>query len=240
MTRIGCSTRTDRRAAAIGLAISLAIGLAGVATILAGPGPAAAQRIEDDAAAKAYWQGRFRNLRQKEAKLVQTVNLATKEYADANRRTYRRSGVRHFHRTNANEAKAELELVRAELETIYDDARSAGIPLFWLDEVAEEPIAMDSVEGLGVYRDDGEFGGKGAYADDAESEDAEDGPGSTDDGRNPIYSDEDEGDEPASLDDAESKRFDYEAWRKDRGEYQRERAPEKHLDPDAVESDEER
>jgi hypothetical protein len=222
-----------RMLAVLGLVVALVSG----AALVVGPSPAAAQRIDDDAEAKAYWQGRYRNLRVKEARLVQTVNLATKEYADANRRTYRRSGVRHFHRTNANDAKAELELVRAELETIYDDARAAGIPLFWLDEVAEEPIDMDRVEGLGVYADDGPFGGKGAYAKDTDEDDAEAGPDSTDDGRNPLHAGE--GDEPASLDDTESKRFDYEAWRKDRREYEKERAPERHLEPDDVEIDEE-
>jgi hypothetical protein len=222
-----------RMLAVLGLAVALVAG----ATLVAGPRPAAAQRIEDDAEARAYWQGRYRDLRMKEARLVQTVKLATKEYADANRRTYRRSGVRHFHRTNANDAKAELELVRADLETIYDDARSAGIPIFWLDEVAEEPIDMDRVEGLGVYADGGPFGGKGAYAKDTAEDDAEAGPDSTDDGRNPLHAGE--GDEPASLDDTESKRFDYEAWRKDRWQYEKDRAPERHLDPDDLESDEE-
>jgi hypothetical protein len=222
-----------RMLAVLGLVVALVSG----AALVVGPSPAAAQRIDDDAEAKAYWQGRYRNLRVKEARLVQTVNLATKEYADANRRTYRRSGVRHFHRTNANDAKAELELVRADLETIYDDARSAGIPIFWLDEVAEEPIDMDRVEGLGVYADGGPFGGKGAYAKDTAEDDAEAGPDSTDDGRNPLHAGE--GDEPASLDDTESKRFDYEAWRKDRREYEKERAPERHLEPDDVEIDEE-
>jgi hypothetical protein len=233
MTRNGCKAPMGQMLAVLGLAVALVAG----AALVAGPQPAAAQRIDDDAAAKAYWQGRYRSLRMKEARLVQTVKLATKEYADSNRRTYRRSGVRHFHRTNANDAKAELELVRAELETIYDDARSAGIPLFWLDEVAEEPIDMERVEGLGVYADDGQFGGKGAYAEETESDDAEAGPTSTDDGRNPLHTGE--GDEPASLDDTESKRFDYEAWRKDRREYEKERAPERHLEPDDVEPDEE-
>ncbi len=205
-----------------------------IVTSAGAPRPAAAEdRIEDDAAVKAYWQGRYRKLRLEEARLVETERLATKEYADANRRTYRRSGVRHFHRTNANEARAELVRVRAELASIYDDARAAGIPVFWLDEVAEEPIDMNRVQGLGVYADDGPFGGKGAYAE--ESEEGDDGgPISNDDGRNPLYSEEgEEGDEPASLDDAEAKRFDYDAWLRDRRQYEQERAPEKHLVPDA-------
>ena len=231
----------DRKArmAWIALIFAAAIGSASAA-----PQPAFAQataldHIEGDEAAKAYWQGRYRNLRAKEARLAETVRLATKEYADANRRTYRRSGVRHFHRTNANEAKAELEIVRGELESIYDDARAAGVPLFWLDEVAEEPIDPSAVQGLGVYADDGPFGGKGAYAEEGEDDADEVGPSSDDDGRNPIYSDESEGDEPASLDDTESKRFDYDAWLRDRRTYEKDRAPEKHLVPDDVEDEEE-
>ena len=78
-----------------------AIVTATLGTILAGPSSAAGQSEADDGELRAYWQGRYRKLRETEATLVQTVKLATKEYADSNRRSYRRSGVRHFHRTNA-------------------------------------------------------------------------------------------------------------------------------------------
>ena len=210
--------------------VVFAIVTAALGTILVWPSSVAAQGNGGDAELRAYWQGRFRNLRKKEASLVQTVKLATKEYADSNRRTYRRSGVRHFHRTNANEAKAELAKLRAEIATLYDDARAAGVPVFWLEEVAEEPIDSDAVEGLGVYKDEGHFGGQGAYAKDSDEEDSETDFEAGDDGRNPLYGGDGD-DDPASLEGDGSQDFDYEAWREDRDEYESERAPEEHLAP---------
>jgi hypothetical protein len=233
MTRIECSTRTGRIAGALILAIGIAT--AG-ASLIGASAATAAETVADDAQLKAYWQGRYRDLKRNEARLVQTVELATKEYADANRRTYRRSGVRHFHRTNANEAKAELALVRAELEAIYDEASAAGVPIHWLDEVAEETVDMDAVQGLGVYRDDGEFGGKGAYAKEPDPDEAGTDPADADDGRNPLYTGDD--DEPASFDAEGSKEYDYDDWRKDRIDYERKRAPEKHLAPEDLGLDE--
>ena len=195
MTRIESRARLGWMVATVVCAIVTAT----LGTILAGPSSAAGQSEADDGELRAYWQGRYRKLRETEATLVQTVKLATKEYADSNRRSYRRSGVRHFHRTNANEAKAELKVVRAQIAAIYDDANAAGVPIFWLDEVAEELIGSDA---------------------DREADD---------DGRNPLYTGND--DEPASLEGDGSKKGDYEAWRANRAEYERERAPEKHLDP---------
>lgn len=226
MTRTRTGRRNTRARRSIATCL-LVIGLTVGAAILAGPPGAAADQASQDAELRSYWQGRFRKLRHDEARLAQTVALATKEYADANRRTYRRSGVRHFHRTNAREAQHELELVRAQLATIYDEARAAGVPAFWLDEVAEEKIHMDRVQGLGVYADDGPFGGKGAYGPAADADDA--APDANDDGRNPAHSGENEagGDRPASPDEAGAKRFDYEAWRKDRRQYEQERSPGK-------------
>ncbi len=226
MTRTIISARTGwtrRLVVTCLLALACTLGTA----MFVGTPEAAADQASDEAALRSYWQGRFRKLRMEEARLAQTVLLATKEYADSNRRTYRRSGVRHFHRTNADDAKAELELVRGQIATIYDEAREAGVPAFWLDEVAEEKIDMDRVEGLGVYADDGPFGGKGAYAPDDDEDDEDAAPNARDDGRNPRYSEEDgdEADRPASLDDTGAKRFDYEAWRKDRRQYEQERAP---------------
>ena len=225
MTRTKINARMGRGRRAIALFL-LAFGIVGGAGIVAG---ARFGRRPDRQRRelRAYWQGRFRKLRNEEARLAQTVALATKEYADANRRNYRRSGVRHFHRANAKDAQAELDLVRAEIASIYDEARKAGVPVFWLDEVAEEKIDMDRVQGLGVYADDGPFGGKGAYGPAAEADDA--APKANDDGRNPLHAGGDEagGDRPASLDESGAKRFDYEAWRKDRRQYEQERMPGK-------------
>lgn len=252
MTQIAGSARMGSWAGAVALAIAMA----SLGPILLEQSAAAGEVETGEAELRAFWQGRYRKLRHEEARLVETVKLATKEYADANRRTYRRSGVRHFHRTNANEAKKELEAVRAEIAAMYEEASAAEVPIFWLDEVAEEPIGSGSVEGLGVYEDEGHFGGKGAYAGDGdESDESDEGdeddadadadvdPEASDDGRNPLYSGEGdesgEDDEPASFEGDGTKTFDYEAWRANRSEYERKRAPEEHLVPDSNESPDE-
>ena len=176
---------------------------------------------------KYAWQARYRDLRMQAARLEVTIDLATKEYADANRRNYRRSGVRHFHRTNANEAKAELARVREKIASLRDEARTAGVPMSWLYEVEDEKIDLDRVQGLGDYANEGRFGGKGAYAPETTDEDAsalqDDG------GRNPLYIEEPE--PPAGLDDSKEKPFEYGDWLEDRGEYEQDRAKEKHLVP---------
>lgn len=225
----------------------LATCVAGAVGLSLRPIAVAAEEGDLDAL-KARWQSRYRKLRLEEARLAETVKLATKEYADANRRSYRRSGVRHFHRTNANEAQKELETVRAKLDSIFSDVVAAGGSVNWLYEVDDEPIDPNRVEGLGVYEDEGRFGGKGAYAprkdenDDADVPAAGGEPGSSpeeakedeprDDGRNPLYSDDEddaEGDDPASADEGGFSPYDYEYWRTNRQEYESERAPERHL-----------
>jgi len=219
----------------------VAAALASASLALPEPSPAANPAVAeaDPAELKAYWQGRYRKLRMEEARLVETVKLATKEYADSNRRNYRRSGVRHFHRTNANEAKAQLAVVRTQLEGIFDEVVAAGGSVNWLYEVDDEPIDMDTVQGLGVYEDDGRFGGKGAYAprtgdDFGDEATADIGDEADDDGRDPADSADGDadGDDPASFEESGQETYDYDAWRKNRPEYEDDRAPEKHLRPD--------
>ena len=233
--------------AGLGLVIAIAGFPAGA------PGPAFAETAADaddeeamdPAAIKAQWQARFRDLRLQEAQLIQTIELATKEYADSNRRNYRRSGVRHFHRTNANEAKLQLAAVQTKIERMFDEVVAAGGSLNWLYEVDDEPIDPSSVSGLGDYGDEGRFGGKGAYAPADEDEQDADEASPDDDpdaGRNPLYTreaDEDDleadleaGDVPASAEEKPRPGFDYDSWREDRSRYERERAEERHLEPD--------
>ncbi|MBY0399664.1 hypothetical protein K2X89_05170 [Myxococcota bacterium] len=247
MTESGWVTRVVRLLAVA----SLALGVAGIAGLALRPVSAAAQDASLDDL-KTHWQGVYRKLRVEEARLIETARLATKEYADSNRRNYRRSGVRHFHRTNANEAKAELADVRRRIEAVFSDVVAAGGSVNWLYEVDDEPIDPNHVEGLGVYEDDGRFGGKGAYGPDkAENNDpdvpaiddsprdqadaAADDDDAADDGRNPLYSDdekdEDE-DDPASINEGGFGPYDYEYWRTNRKEYESERAPERHLKND--------
>lgn len=231
MKRIGRANRMVRACATLLLAACTTAavgGLVAAATAMADPG--------DLDALKAYWQERYRKLRLDEARLVETVRLATKEYADSNRRNYRRSGVRHFHRTNANEAKAQLAVVRAEIDLLYEEVVAAGGTVNWFYEVDDEGIDPSRTEGLGVYSDDGRFGGKGAYAPGSEDgepldEDSDVAP-AEDDGRNPLYTD-DEGDDedPASIGAQDLPPFEYDAWRRNRAEYEAERAPERHLRP---------
>lgn len=210
----------------------LAVAIGTAASFLLQP-PVASAQAEDPAALKAYWQNRYRDLRQDEARLVQTVKLATKEYADANRRSYRRSGVRHFHRTNANEAKKQLAEVRSQIESIYEQVVDAGGSMNWIYEVDDEGIDADDVQALGVYEDDGMFGGKGAYAPSADEEAlAREQDESEDEGRNPLYQQEDTDDEPASLEDEGLSEYDYDAWRADRSDYEADRAPEEPLGSD--------
>ncbi|MEZ4331890.1 MAG: hypothetical protein R3F35_09045 [Myxococcota bacterium] len=231
MTWIGRANRITRACATWLLAVCTTALLA--ASLAAAP---VAAEPGDLDALKAHWQGRYRELRLEEARLVETARLATKEYADSNRRNYRRSGVRHFHRTNANEAKAQLVIVRGEIEKLYDEVVEAGGTVNWFYEVDDEGIDRGQVEGLGVYADDGRFGGKGAYA--PRREDGEplgddlDAARADDDGRNPRFSEDgDAPDDPASLGADDLPPFDYDAWRKNRGEYESKRAPERHLRP---------
>lgn len=186
--------------------------------------PSIADGSADPLREKADWQRRYYALRLHEARLVKTIELATKEYADSNRRNYRRSGVRHFHRTNANDAKAELKKHRERIEQFRSQFRAAGGSIYWLDEVDEEPIDIASVEGLGEYQNEGRFGGEGAYA--AESPATKANP-EFDDGRNPRFLEE-EADSDVAGEPAKS-RYDFDAWRTDRSEYEGERVKERHL-----------
>lgn len=238
--------RADRVVRLFG-ALLLAIFVAGSANLGLGAAEARADSTNYEEL-KAHWQARYRKLRLEEARLIETERIATKEYADSNRRNYRRSGVRHFHRTNANEAKKQLAIVRDQIASFPAQVVAAGGSVHWLDEVDEEPIDPNRVEGLGVYEDDGRFGGKGAYTPYEENDDdtvspaagggpdlsAEDGDGAEiDDGRNPLYSDDDEksdeDEDPASIDEGGFGPYDYEYWRTNRKEYESERAPERHL-----------
>lgn len=258
---------------ALTLALTAAAAMAGAEPGATGPAPTkqvekhprASAVSTDMDALKSYWQGRYRGLRMKEARLIETVKVSTKEYADSNRRNYRRSGVRHFHRTNANEAKAELRDVRRQIEALFGQVVEAGGSVNWFYEVDDDPIDPSRTSALGVYGDEGRFGGKGAYAptpeDDAPARAQDDDPGvelgtddgrvdalergqdeetetetdeGYDDGRNPLYSREQEGEdeEDEATDTGNLGDFDYEKWRTDRGDYEKQRAPERHLDPD--------
>ncbi len=196
--------------------------------------PAASAQAEDPDALKAYWQTRYRDLRHEEARLVQTVKLADEgvrrcespdliaaaAFAISTART--RTRQRRSSRRSA-----------PRIESIYEEVVAAGGSMNWIYEVDDEGIDADDVQALGVYEDDGLFGGKGAYAPskDDEARDAERDV-SEDDGRNPLYQREDADDEPASFEDEGVSEYDYDAWREDRSDYEENRAPEEPLGSD--------
>ena len=195
----------------LGLGMSVAIG----SSIAFRAAPTHAQSLAGNQTGKDEWQSRYRGLRLQEARLEKTIELATKEYADANRRSYRRSGVRHFHRANVQLAKEELAKVRTDLVKIYDDARVEEVPLIWLYEVEDEKIDPSQVTGLGDYAN--ERGFLGALATDANGEGTESDT-SEDAGRNPIHLRDET--PPASPDERDAVNFSYDAWRQDRGKYE--------------------
>ena len=121
-------------------------------------------------ATKAYWQNRYRNLLRDAARLRADVERETELYADANRRNYRRGKKRHIHRDAAAEAAEELARVKAALATIEDEARRAGALPGWLYEVEFE-------------MQDGALRPEIAAGPEQQEQD---------DGRNPLYADEDE------------------------------------------------
>lgn len=196
----------------LGLGMSFAVG----SSLALRAGPTHAESLAEAQEKKEEWQSRYRGLRLQQARLEKTIDLATKEYADANRRSYRRSGVRHFHRANAQLAEKELEKIRVELEQIYDDARVEGIPLIWLYEVEDEKIDSSQVTGLGDYANESGFLGSVDTDDDREETESE---GSENAGRNPIHL-RDETPPASPDDDSDDVKFDYDTWRKDRAEYE--------------------
>jgi hypothetical protein len=202
--------RASTRRARLGLLVAFLVGFV----------VPAAQAI--DMELKREWQDRYRELRLQAARLEVTAELATKEYADANRRNYRRSGVRHFHRANAIEARTELVRVQKEMGELRETVRAAGLPVSWLDEVDEEPLDLDRVQALGDYSDEGRFGGRGADAPEPDQERDANPEGLVDDGRNPLYKEPRAA--PAGIQPLDETPYDYEEWLKERQEAEGEEA----------------
>lgn len=118
-------------------------------------------------AQKVEWQKRYRSLLERQASLREEIAREQELYADANRRNYRRGRKRHVHRDAMLAAKDKLAAVEAELDGFEDEARRAGALPGWLYEVEAEMEDADRRPAIAT------------------------GPG--DDGRNPLYVDEDEG-----------------------------------------------
>ena len=148
------ATPTRRPTARHTLAGALAALTLGAALFLLPSFPADAesdsQKIDNPAEWKDEFKARYLALRVEEARLEKTIELATKEYADANRRQYRRSGVRHFHHVNAEAARVRLEEVKAEKKNLVEEMEDFGGFAWWVDEFEETPLNERGIEGLGA------------------------------------------------------------------------------------------
>lgn len=154
-------------------AVVLALALA----LAAGPALANEPEVNTD---PVHWQNRYRALVEKARQLRAKVEVETELYADANRRNYRRGSKRHVHRQAAARAEAKLAKVEAELASMEDEARRAGVPRGWLHQV--EIQLEDEARGPAVATGPGDEGRNPLHL---ESED-----GDADErnaGRNPLY-----------------------------------------------------
>jgi len=152
------------RAARFGLFVGFAFAIVSAPALAWGEyGAEAELRAE-----KASLQGEYRDLVTRANRLRDVIERERELYADANRRNYRRGKSRHVHLEAVDVATKELGKVEAQLATFADDARRAGAPPGWLNEVEME------------------------LEDEARLPEIAAGPG--DEGRNPIYLEETDGD----------------------------------------------
>ena len=160
----------------LGLAIALCvIGLPILASITAQAQAGAEPTLEEQ---KADWQGRYRSLLQNEARLHHNAQMARENYARAQRRNYPRGGARQQFLVDADDAEKELVTVKEELAQLQVDARHDSIPKNWLYEVEEEPITSGPPASAS----------QNAAADDDDQDDRE--------GRNPLYFEDEDKDNP--------------------------------------------
>lgn len=114
------------------------------ASVLTSPSVGQAQNVSSDDTdmRKAYWQGRYRELRQEIARARREVETQKTAYAEANRRNYRRGSVRHVYYEAWKKAEGELARAEEEFATIEDDARRDGALSSWFYEIEDEPIVL--------------------------------------------------------------------------------------------------
>jgi hypothetical protein len=148
------------------LAVATGLALACLTSFVA-PNVANAQTEEQLMEQKNEWQERYRGLLQEAERLKENAATMRSNYSQAQQRNYPRGNARQEFLIKADEAETELVKVKAQLAGIFEEARRAGIPPRWLYEVDDEPIVVP------------------AAADSANADDEEE-----DDGRNPLYKDD--------------------------------------------------
>jgi len=173
-----------QRAARFGLFV-------GVAFAIVSPPALAWGEFEGEAplrAEKESLQGEYRDLIARADRLRDVIERERELYADANRRNYRRGTKRHVHLEAVDVATKELGEVEAQLATFADDARRAGAPSGWLNEVEIE--LEDEARLPAIAAGPGDEGRNPIYLEPAEDEALFTDPtnrGDDDGGRNPLY-----------------------------------------------------
>jgi len=154
--------------------LSLGVGLAaGAALVALNPDTATAETEEELQAKRDHWQERYRNLLQDRMRYKDNITKSEKNYAQAQRRNYPRGGARDRFRLDTEDARKSLAQTEEAIENLFVEARRADIPPGWLYEVDDEQISYKQPASPDSSEDD---------------EDRE--------GRNPLYFDDDEDEEP--------------------------------------------
>lgn len=132
---------------------------------------ATASAGQDVQAMRDFWQGKYRTLLRNRATLNSNLAQLKHDYGQAQRRNYPRGGARQALLEQARQAEQELAKVEGQIETIFTDARMQDVPPGWLYEVEDEKIEAFQPAAPGTAGDDG---------------------ARADDGRNPLYSKDDD------------------------------------------------
>jgi hypothetical protein len=161
----------------------LAIALAPALAIPLLADQASAETEEELLAKKDLWQGRYRELRNNEARMNENAKKLRAAYAQAQHANYPRGGAREAFRLQVEKAEQDAQDYGAKLVAFRDEARQNDVPPGWLYEVDDEPID----HGLPADQEDASFDEDTAEETDEAEDEAEDR-----EGRNPLYLDEDE------------------------------------------------
>jgi hypothetical protein len=187
---------TERRRARrwIHVAISwiVAIALAPALAIPLLADQASAETEEELLAKKDLWQGRYRELRNNEARMNENAKKLRAAYAQAQHANYPRGGAREEFRLQVEKAEQDAQDYGAKLVAFRDEARQNDVPPGWLYEVDDEPID----HGLPADQDDDGFD------EDTDENDAED-EAEDREGRNPLYLDDEDADDTDDTDDTD-------------------------------------
>jgi hypothetical protein len=175
--------RRTRRWIHVAISWIVAIALAPALAIPLLADQASAETEEELLAKKDLWQGRYRELRNNEARMNENAKKLRAAYAQAQHANYPRGGAREAFRLQVEKAEQDAQDYGAKLVAFRDEARQNDVPPGWLYEVDDEPID----HGLPADQEDASFDEDTAEETDEAEDEAEDR-----EGRNPLYLDEDE------------------------------------------------